>query len=433
MFKQILKQLWFYRRGNAWLFVEMTLITAASWFLVNTVWPYHYRSKLPDGYNAEGVYAVVLNTLYDGQRGYDAASDTPEARSADFRRIGEALNRIPEIQEAAPVGYTLPGLSAANYNTSAVVSIDTVEGTQHSVYFAYHAREAGSRDMEIMGYKVIWPADGRIEDVPGSAVITYGLAEELYPGENPVGRKLTEADPRYNWTISGVIAPVKIYKDREYRDFVMYASADITRDPSNVVPYYCFRLKPGVDEKAFIAEASRTWGERLAFGNYRMGSIASVEDRLESESADNFTWQALLIFLLVCMLIGVASFAWLRIRERRSETGVRRAMGASSAAVLLSYLAEVWMLYLGALALGIVLVLNVVLIGKVDFCSPGLDAGIVSGITRSSLPLLFDPVLHFLCVSGIVAAILLAVVTVSTVIPVAGALKEPMAEVLKDE
>lgn len=47
--------------------------------------------------------------------------------------------------------------------------------------------------------------------------------------------------------------------------------------------------------------------------------------------------------------------------------------------------------------------------------------------------MLFNPVLHFLCVSGIVAAILLAVVTVSTVIPVAGALKEPMAEVLKDE
>ena len=44
-----------------------------------------------------------------------------------------------------------------------------------------------------------------------------------------------------------------------------------------------------------------------------------------------------------------------------------------------------------------------------------------------------EPVLHFLAVAGIVAGLLIVVVTLSTIVPVAGALKESPADVLKDE
>ena len=47
--------------------------------------------------------------------------------------------------------------------------------------------------------------------------------------------------------------------------------------------------------------------------------------------------------------------------------------------------------------------------------------------------MLFEPVLHFLAVAGIVAGLLIVVVTLSTIVPVAGALKESPADVLKDE
>ena len=134
MFKQILKQLWFYRRGNAWLFVEMTLIAAASWFLVNAVWPGIYRTSLPDGYETDGVYAVSLNRLSDGQNGYRPEMDTPEQRSVDFHRIGNALREMPEVQDAAPVGATLPGLNYSNYNRA--IMVDTVNRYGYS--YAYH-------------------------------------------------------------------------------------------------------------------------------------------------------------------------------------------------------------------------------------------------------------------------------------------------------
>ena len=325
MFKQILKQLWFYRRGNAWLFVEMTLIAAASWFLVNAVWPGIYRTSLPDGYETDGVYAVSLNRLSEGQNGYRPEMDAPEQRSVDFHRIGNALREMPEVQDAAPVGATLPGLNYSNFNRAVV--IDTVSRT--GVSYAYHIREAGASDLELLGYRQVWPQGAPIEDLPNTVIITEELAQTLFPGENPVGRRLSQFSTyqEYGWRISGVIAPVKVEKDKEYRGFVMYAGPDIVALDEGMSLVWIFRVAPGVDEDAFIQQAKKTWREDLAFGNWRVASVMPLEENLESAVTDTFMWRALFIFLLVCILIGVASFAWLRTRERRGETGVRRAMG----------------------------------------------------------------------------------------------------------
>ena len=431
MFKQILKQLWFYRRGNAWLFVEMTLIAAASWFLVNAVWPGIYRTSLPDGYETDGVYAVSLNRLSEGQNGYRPEMDTPEQISVDFHRIGNALREMPEVQDAAPVGATLPGLNYSNYNRA--IMVDTVNRYGYS--YAYHIREAGASDLELLGYRQVWPQGAPIEDLPNTVIITEDLAQALFPGENPIGRRLSQFSTyqEYGWRISGVIAPVKVEKDKEYRGFVMYAGSDIVALDEGMSVVWIFRVAPGVDEDAFIQQAKKTWREDLAFGNWRVASVMPLEENLESAVTDTFMWRALFIFLLVCILIGVASFAWLRTRERRGETGVRRAMGGSVGSIMLTQLAEVWILFAASLIVGLLIVLNVLIFGKIDFCAPGLSSYYVLNVTKESLPVLFEPVLHFLAVAGIVAGLLLVVVTLSTIVPVAGALKESPADVLKDE
>lgn len=431
MLKQIFKQLWYYRRGNAWLFIEMTLIAAASWFLVNAVWPGIYRTHLPDGYEAEGVYAVTLDRLGEGQSGYRPEMDTPEHISEDFHRIGNALREMPEIQDAAPVGATLPGLNYSNYNMAVI----TDTASKAYVQYAYHIREAGASDLQLLQYRQVWPQGTPIEDLPNTVIITEDLAQMLFPGENPVGRRLSQFSnyAAYNWRISGVIAPVKIEKDKEYRSFVMYAGADIVALDKGMSVVWIFRLAPGVDGEAFIQQAKKTWREDLAFGNWRVASVSALESNLESTVNDTFMWRALFVFLLVCILIGVASFAWLRTQERRGETGVRRAMGGPVGSIVLQQLAEVWILFLISLIVGLVIVINVLVIGKIDFCAAALYAGYLNDVVIDSLPVLFEPVRHFLAVAGITAAVLFVVVTLSTIVPVAGALRESPADVLKDE
>lgn len=214
---------------------------------------------------------------------------------------------------------------------------------------------------------------------------------------------------------------------------IFFTTPDIVREEDNIDALWCFRLAPGVDEEEFIHKAKMTWREDLVFGNYRTGSVFPMERRLKDTMADTFIWRALLVFVLLCVLIGVASFTWLRTRERRGEIGVRRAMGGSRGILVMQQLAEVWMLWLLAMLLGLVIVLNILLIGKVNFCASALYDGYILDLTRERLSVLFDPVRHFLAVSGIAAAVMLAVVTLSTIVPVAGAMRESPADVLKDE
>lgn len=433
MIKQIFKQIWFYRRSNAWLFVEMTLIVVASWFLVNTIWPDAYRKNLPDGFDTEGVYALQVEPLYPEQDGYSEEMETPEQLSADFHRIGQFLKNIPEIQDLAPVGATMPGLNMSNYNLG--ITIDTTGGIEDVMYYGFHIREAGAGDISLMGYRRIWPENSPIEDVPGTVIITEDLSKVLFGDENPVGRRLSEFSNtlEFNYRISGVVAPVKVSRNQEYKPFVMYADTDIMQMEYDIDHLWIFTLTSGTDVEEFIRMANRTWSRQAVYGNLRVGPVLSVEELFRSSAGNNFTWTALLVFLLVCIMIGAASFSWLRIRERRGEIGVRRAMGGTGARTAFMLLAEAWVLLFFSLAAGLAMVANILLMGKIDFCSTAAYHGHVSQITIDSLPMLFNPVLHFLCVSGIVSAILLAIVTISTAVPVAGALKESPAEVLKDE
>ena len=62
MLRQIFKQLWFYRRSNSWLFIELVIIIAVSWFLVHQTWTPRYRiNNVPDGIKSEGVYIVSFD------------------------------------------------------------------------------------------------------------------------------------------------------------------------------------------------------------------------------------------------------------------------------------------------------------------------------------------------------------------------------------
>ena len=78
-----------------------------------------------------------------------------------------------------------------------------------------------------------------------------------------------------------------------------------------------------------------------------------------------------------------------------------------------------------------VVVINIIVLGKMDIV--GETEQFMLPVTRDLYPLLFDPVLHFLAVEGIVLGLLLVVVTVAAAVPVLLALRQSPVEGLRDE
>lgn len=171
-------------------------------------------------------------------------------------------------------------------------------------------------------------------------------------------------------------------------------------------------------------------------GNYRVREVVSyremVEDRILSGSMDRlFLWKALRIFLIINVLLAVVSISWLRMEERRGEISVRRAMGGSGWRILAQNIGEIWVVTAAAALIASVVVINIIVLGKMDIV--GETEQFMLPVTRDLYPLLFDPVLHFLAVEGIVLGLLLVVVTVAAAVPVLLALRQSPVEGLRDE
>ena len=115
---------------------------------------------------------------------------------------------------------------------------------------------------------------------------------------------------------------------------------------------------------------------------------------------------------------------------RRSETGVRRAMGSTVWRIALQQLAEAWIVCAAAAVIGWIITANIILIAGINITS---GSSMTLQSVRDSLPLLYDPTVHFLAVAGIVTAVLLAAVTLAALIPLGKALRERTADILKDE
>ena len=242
----------------------------------------------------------------------------------------------------------------------------------------------------------------------------------------------------YGWT-TPIVGVIRSIRSNGCSDNVPAVFMNIPDFAAYAMDEICcaFRLKPGVDAEEFIGKAGLEWRKTLRFGNYRVSDVFSYQERIDSYVQltvldSNFIWNAIFIFLIINALLTVASTGWLRMEERRGEIGVRRAMGGSPRGILLHYMSEVWIIFAAAAVLGILITLNVLLIGKIDITAPQNFTGSLP-LNAADFPLLFDPVAHFLAVEGIVLGTMLLAVTVAILIPAAGALRRPPVEALRDE
>ena len=145
MLRQILSQIWYYRRSSLWLLCELVVIFITSWFLVNEIWTAHYRAhSTPYGYDYEGVYIAEMEPLSDGQPGYAADNDTYEASAAALARFGQTILQMPEVSACAVTGMSLPGLGT--YTANMQYPMDTAGAY---IEFTFHSRQAGEPDMEM--------------------------------------------------------------------------------------------------------------------------------------------------------------------------------------------------------------------------------------------------------------------------------------------
>jgi len=264
---------------------------------------------------------------------------------------------------------------------------------------------------DVMGVPLV---QGRVirEGAGDEAVINEAAARKLWPDGSAVGRTLTYANPRRNglihtYTVVGITRDVH-YTDRKVVLPLLHIPAGALREfPALVVrsnaPDAGNRLTAliqQVDPKALINANSLADRIATGLGDEQMGAQAAW--------AGGFLALALATF----GVFGVFAFV---VEERRSEIGIRVALGAQRGDVLRALFRPARIAVLAGLTIGLVLSLSV---------GPILEASRIRLFGLSP----FDPIAF-----GTAGLMLAAAALLATFIPARRALAVDPAVILKED
>lgn len=348
MIQHIFKIIWSERKTNAWLLAELIIVFCILWFCSDYLYFMVNRYFEPKGFNIEHTYRISLGTRDDWE-------DGKEENLNDYLwTIHDRVKSYPGIEQAGFSAFASPygTFTGNNY------LVDSVE--QH-VYDKMVTPEFFEVfDIKMLSGRIFNQNDAISSDY---AVISAG-ADNMFAQKPPTEVEYIDLKK----TRHKVIGVAERSKKNEYEEYVHIAYVPLQRN-SDFLSWgeLCFRVKPEAD-KNFAERFKQNMQAQLEVGPYYLADVISIgKDRIRAIDRagydNNFkSIYAISAFLIMNIFLGIIGSFWFRMQSRRSEIGLRLAMGSSKRGVKSIFAAETIILLFIASIIATALCINISLI-----------------------------------------------------------------------
>lgn len=317
MFKHLFKLMWNKRKQNFLLLSEILVSFLVIFALFSFLVYYFQNYQKPLGLDYERVWTVS----YDNRQ----VSKQLDSAKLFYDDLERSLKAMPQIREVAYTSANFP-YSQSVMNTNVSLGDKVINSVNRYVSgIDYHK----VLQMKLTEGRWFNPEDAAAAIKP--IVINETLKTEAFGKQSAVGRLFDNHDKTSRRRIVGVVQDVKVEGDYLPSGKAMYTPLDTTDIKWN--SFILLKVTEAADAN-FEGKLYKYLGQR--FNNERV-EITYMKDLRTAKN--EVTLIPMIIFMIVAgfliinVALGLFGVLWYNINRRRSEIGLRRAIGASSTSV----------------------------------------------------------------------------------------------------
>ena len=373
MMRHLFKLVWNRKRANALVILEIfaafmvlfVTLTVALYFVGNF--------NKPLGYEWNNVWRVSIDV---GQASDDEWSEETVNR---FRNLLVEVKNMPEVANVAGIQYPpyLQGNSVWG------------GGAGHPDIYSNEVTDEvfDVLQMDVVAGRPFQASDDAFAWTP--VVIDRDLARAVFGNQSPLGQRI---DPMWgekvegipdlpDFRVVGVISDFRKDGELEPEHNMMLIRTKVgdvkSRPPRNLV----LRLEPGSSN--FEQELVRRLQRTAPDWSFSVQPLSRTRDlALRLQLAPLMIGVLIAAFLVLMVGLGLTGILWQNVTRRTAEIGLRRAVGASARGIHSQILLEVFIVVSIGIALGVLLVIQIPILGWMKFLGPST---IPFGIVASAL------------------------------------------------
>ncbi len=399
MLHHILKQIWIQRKRNAWIFAELLVVFVLAWYIVDYGFVLLHNRLLDKGYQIDHTYRVAYKS-------------TGEEDKEAFRIFYDRVRLFPGVEKAIVAGKYSGTTPFGQSYSGSMIGRDTIQSAQT---FQVQVKPVSSNDYFDLFriYSVLRPNSfGKLDFAnEKSIVLTEDVAKALFNDETPVGKIVYLSNKEFR--IVDVVNKQKNL-DHERHSFVAF-HPEYENNISD--PEIAIRVGDNFSLDQFKKEVTSSV---LTFDELRKKS--DFFSGINNEIRIRFS---LMAFFLINISLGIIGTFWFRNQTRRSEIGLRMALGSNKKQLQRQYLTEA------------LLILTLAVIPGICINFALVQSGIINTVgdqyARSIQYITDNKWLRFLITNGITYVFLAVIVALSAWIPANRASKVHPVDALRDE
>jgi putative ABC transport system permease protein len=373
MLKHLFKLIWNKKKQNFVLMLEI-LVSFLVIFAVFTMVVYYYKNyRKPLNLAYENVWAIQYQT-----------EERPNGNDSLMMFHDALRNQLKAMPEIEAVSFTSPNIPFAMSSTQ---NNTEYEGIRATGVNDYTVEDDYGRVLGLTMQAGQWFSKADAGQKYRPVVINETLKDKLFGNKEAVGQLLDKKSDN-PLKVIGVVNDMKDKGDYKPSGLGLYRKADTGA-------YHWMRVMlVKVSPKANTAFEGRLY---RSLSGYLKNATIEIEHLSEKRtSMNNFTLVPMIIlmivagFLVINVALGLFGVLWYNINRRRSEIGLRRAIGATGQSISRQLVSEALVLCTIALIVGCFFAIQFPLLHVFD-----METGVY--LTAIGLSILFIYVLVMIC------------------------------------